>query len=64
LVFYRSILEIAKKILLPGGEVWFEINEALGIQMKDLLISFGYINIEEFKDINGRDRIIKGLKNG
>lgn len=64
LVFYRSILEIAGKILLPDGEVWFEINEALGIQMYDLLISFGYIKIEEFKDINGRDRIIKGLKNG
>ncbi len=63
LVFYRSILKIAEKILLPGGEVWFEINEALGIQMNDLLISFGYFNIEEFKDINGRDRIIKGLKN-
>lgn len=64
LVFYRSILDIAEKILLPGGVVWFEINEALGIQMNELLISSGYTNIEEFKDINGRDRIRKGIKNG
>jgi len=63
LVFYRAILEIAKKVLLPDGEVWFEINEALGIQMIDLFTSFGYSNIEKIKDINGRDRIMKGIKN-
>lgn len=62
LVFYRAILGIAEKILLPGGTVWFEINEALCNPMLDLLGSFGYIDIEEFKDINGRDRIVKGFK--
>jgi len=64
LVFYRAILSIAEKILFPGGRVWFEINEALGNSMVDLLTSFGYINIEVIKDINNRERIIKGLKNG
>lgn len=64
LVFYRAILSIAEKILFPGGKVWFEINEALGNSMVDLLTSFGYINIEVIKDINNRERIIKGLKNG
>jgi len=63
LIFYRSILGIARKILLPGGNIWFEINEAMGNSMVDLLRSFGYINIEVIKDINSKDRIIKGLKN-
>jgi release factor glutamine methyltransferase len=64
LVFYRAILNIADKILLPGGKIWFEINEALGNSMTDLLTSFGYINITLIKDINGKDRIIKGSING
>lgn len=63
LVFYTAILRIADKILLPGGTVWFEINEALGNSMLDLVGSFGYLGSEVIKDINGRDRIIKGLKN-
>ena len=62
LIFYRGILRIAEKILLPGGIVWFEINEALCNSTLDLLGSYGYIDIEEFKDINGRDRIVKGFK--
>jgi release factor glutamine methyltransferase len=64
LLFYRAILEIAEKILLPGGQIWFEINEALGNSMADLLRSFGYRNINVIRDINSKDRIIKGLKNG
>jgi release factor glutamine methyltransferase len=63
LIFYRAILEIARKILLKGGSAWFEFNEALGNSMIDLLESFGYIDIKVIKDLNGRDRIIKGLKN-
>jgi release factor glutamine methyltransferase len=63
LVFYRAILRVAEKILLPGGSVWFEINESLGILMVDLMKSFGFVNIRVIKDINGKDRIINGLKN-
>jgi release factor glutamine methyltransferase len=64
LIFYRAILSIAAGILLPGGAIWFEINEAFGNSMAELLTSFGYINISVIKDINGKDRIIKGSKNG
>ena len=63
LVFYRAILRVAEIILLPGGSVWFEINESLGSLMVDLMKSFGFVNIRVIKDINGKDRIINGLKN-
>jgi release factor glutamine methyltransferase len=64
LVFYRAILSIAVNVLLKGGHIWFEINEALGDPVVELLASFGYINIGVIKDINGKERIIKGSKNG
>lgn len=63
LVFYRAILEKAKKILLPAGRVYFEINEAMGSQMVRLLGSSGYSEVTLIKDINGKDRIIKAIKN-
>lgn len=64
LVFYKSILETAKSILLPEGMVYFEINESMGQEMADLLGSFRYSEIKLFRDINGKERIIKGRRNG
>jgi release factor glutamine methyltransferase len=63
LVFYRGILEIADKILHDGGKVYFEINEAFGKDMEELLESNNYSGISIVKDINSKDRIIKGIKN-
>lgn len=62
LVFYRKILEIANQILIRGGKVYFEINEALGSEMKDLITSNGYSEVRIMKDLNNRDRIAKGIK--
>jgi len=64
LIFYEAILEIAAKILQTGGKIYFEINEALGSEMIDLLKKFGYAEIKLIKDINGKERFIKGIKNG
>jgi release factor glutamine methyltransferase len=64
LAYYRAILELADEILLPGGRIYFEINEALGKQMKVLMDSFNYLFSSVVKDINGKDRFIKGMKNG
>ena len=64
LVYYISILKMAEKILLPGGKIYFEINETMGEEMINLLETFGYSGIGLFKDINGKDRIIRGNKNG
>lgn len=64
LMFYEAILNLAVKILIGGGKIYFEINEAMGKPMTDLLISQDYCSVELVKDINGRDRIIKGNRNG
>jgi release factor glutamine methyltransferase len=59
LVFYRAILERADRILLPGGKIYFEINEAMGKAMITLLESYSCRNIEIVRDLNGKERIIK-----
>ena len=62
LVFYRKILEFAQNTLKPNGEVWFEINEKLGTEMKNLCIEKGFENVEIIKDFRERDRIIKATR--
>ena len=62
LIFYRKILEFAQKALKPGGEVWFEINENFGEEMKNLCLEQGFKNVEIIKDFRERDRILKGSK--
>jgi release factor glutamine methyltransferase len=64
LVFYREILRIAEKILLPGGRIYFEINEAMGSQMTELMKEYKYKNADIVKDINGKERFVKATKNG
>ncbi|MBO6057365.1 MAG: peptide chain release factor N(5)-glutamine methyltransferase [Bacteroidales bacterium] len=59
LVFYRKILEFAQKALKPNGEVWFEINEKFGNEMKNLCHEMGFKNAEIIKDFRDRDRILK-----
>jgi len=63
LLFYRAILNFATKALIPGGIIYFEINEALGKEMKELFETFGYSDISLKRDLNSKDRIIKGRKN-
>jgi release factor glutamine methyltransferase len=62
LVYYNAILKLADKILIPGGRLYFEINEVMGKSMVQLLESFGYSVIEIVADINSKERIIKGTK--
>jgi release factor glutamine methyltransferase len=62
LVYYNAILNTAEKILIPGGKLYFEINESKGKSMVCLLESHGYSGIEIVADINSKDRIIKGIK--
>ena len=62
LVYYRAILKLAGKVLLPGGRIYLEINEAMGKSMVKLLESAGYSEIEIVADINGKERIIKGTR--
>jgi len=61
LVYYNGILKKSARILDPPGKIYFEINEKLGTPMVQLLESFGYSEIKIVEDINGKERIIKGI---
>ena len=60
LIFYRKIAEIAQRNLIENGQLFFEINQYLGSEMKDLLQNMNFKNIELKKDIYGNDRMMKG----
>jgi release factor glutamine methyltransferase len=63
LIFYKAILELAAHILLPGGRLYFEINEAMGASLVQMMSLFGYSAIQIVPDINNKERFIKGRKN-
>jgi release factor glutamine methyltransferase len=60
--FYRAILEECEQILRKDGVIYFEINEALGNEMIELLKEFGYSDIQLKKDIFDKPRMIKGTR--
>jgi len=63
LKFYRSLAETGRRILSPGGKIYFEINEALGSETVRLINKKGYSAVELIRDINGKDRFIKASMN-
>lgn len=63
LKYYLATLNLAEFILLQGGKIYFEINEAMGEEMTQLLNSKNYSGIEIINDLNGKKRIIKGIRN-
>ena len=58
LVFYRTIAAFANKYLNEDGKLYFEINEYLAFEMKNLMLGMGFNNVEIKKDINGKNRMI------
>ena len=60
LVFYRKIAALAQNNLLENGQLYFEINQYLGCEMKDLLEKMNFEIIELRKDIYDNDRMIFG----
>ena len=62
LKFYRRIAELFSLPLEGKGRergLFFEINEVFGKELKQLLDSLGYTDIQIHKDIYGKDRIIE-----
>ena len=59
LQFYRSILWYAMSHLAPKGVIWFEINQALGEEMRHLIEYFGFSRVEILKDGFGNDRFAR-----
>ena len=61
LVFYKRIAEFAKKHLKKGGFLYFEINEAFGLECSKMLQEKGFSEITLKKDIPGKDRMIRSV---
>ena len=62
LLFYRIISQKALKTLKSGGKLYFEINEAFGKETKELMERTGFLDVEIFEDLNGRQRMVRGIK--
>ncbi len=62
LVFYKSITDFAVDNLKQKGQLYFEINQYLGNETKRLLLDANFGRVELRKDLNGNDRMLKGIK--
>ena len=58
LLYYRGIIEFARKYLVVGGLVLCEINQYLSRETEALFRSQGFKEVEVFKDFRGNDRIL------
>ena len=63
LKFYRAITLFARKSLKPNGLLFFEINQYLPQETKDILLTNGFNDVELRTDIFGNFRMLKGRKN-
>lgn len=62
LVFYKAITNFAVDNLKENGKLYFEINQYLGEETKQLLVDAGFSDIELKKDLNDNDRLLKSTK--
>ena len=62
LIFYNKISDIALKMLNSKGYLYFEINQAKGTDVMELLKKKGFENVQLKKDISGNSRMIKAVK--
>ncbi len=56
LVYYRAIARYATADLVPGGRLYFEINQAQGAATAALLSSMGFGNVDIVRDQYGNER--------
>lgn len=56
--FYRRIATLGRRLLTPGGKIYFEINRAYGQATARMLEEAGYGDVRLLKDLFGNDRIL------
>lgn len=60
LLFYKAICDYALKHLNKDGKIYFEINQSLGSETKNLLENKGFKNVDLIKDLSNNNRILRG----
>ncbi|MDE5708354.1 MAG: peptide chain release factor N(5)-glutamine methyltransferase [Alistipes sp.] len=58
LVFYRAIARAGRRMLLPGGALYFEIYHLAGDALRRMLADEGYDAIRLREDMNGKLRML------
>lgn len=58
--FYKEIIKQSKEVLLKDGLLAFEIGHDQGKEVKELMESNGYIEVNVIKDLAALDRVIVG----
>lgn len=58
LLFYKSISANALRIGRPQSRLYLEINPLFCAQLRDMLVSDGWEDVQSVKDIHGKDRFI------
>jgi release factor glutamine methyltransferase len=61
LLFYRAIIDFGMNHLNPEGKIYFEVNESYGKETALLLEERNFQDISLKKDINGKDRMLRGI---
>jgi release factor glutamine methyltransferase len=61
LLFYRAIAGLSTICLVPGGYLYFEINETYGPEVCEMLKELGFENRVLRKDLSGRDRMVRAI---
>lgn len=61
LLFYRAITKKAARHLNHGGKLCFEINEAFGHEVKQLIEQEGFSKTIIHKDLQGKDRMVTAI---
>ena len=62
LIFYNRIADIAMKQLNKNGLLYFEINQAYGKEVVQLLQEKNYVDVQLRKDISDNYRMIRAMK--
>ncbi len=61
LLFYRSIAQSGKEWLQPWGALLCEVHENLAKETAILFESLGYQQVEIFKDLQGKERMVRAF---
>ena len=61
-IFYDKIIHLAINHLKSKGKVYFEIHEKYAADILDLLINYGFVDIEIRQDMQGKDRMVRATK--
>lgn len=64
LLFYRRLAEVGRQLLRPGGSIWLEINEALGMETAALFGPAHFEQVTVVDDFLGRPRFVRAVRTG